>query len=271
MNKLEKYQIGLILLLILTVPEVPGSPLILTIQKEWKHSGFCSSNTNICWGTLLQGIPRVLTAASCVYPFNASTEIVTGMFREGNKRIFGTVHVHPDYRPDEKGNSVANLAVLFLNDFFPTDLTSTQVALMDMRNPLPHAGLLYDNADYRTVSIFHNDTCDSSETAAHGQDKIYTDLNCNTRPGGPLFHMVQDQVLIVGVVSSVPQRCSQSPCRLPVTYISPYSSWIEDRAAIELPDVPAMVLFNFLKLLAVIASLGGISFVFCCVMFLITG
>lgn len=162
---------------------------------------------------------------------------------------------------------------LYVDDPFP--VSGSLIGLMDIKERSSGVASVDTTSGLQEVPILGNDPC-FGQRQQTSQEELYAPQMCDTTLGSPLFQVHNNQSILIGLVSSIPQPSHGTPCLLRLTDISRHHRWLSDQSrdepapSIKLPKIPATVVFSFLKLLAVVSSLGGISFAFCCVMFLIS-
>nr|XP_029732699.1 uncharacterized protein LOC115268715 [Aedes albopictus] len=171
----------------------------------------------------------------------------------------------------------ADLAILFVDVPFPVNGSLVDFPDSGRKPSNSSVASLDTMSGMQEVPLFPDDPCLNTRDTTP-QDKLFIVSKCDTVPGSPLFHHQNSNgTVLMALVSSIPSNCHTTPCRIHLTDISRHREWLatelrdqEPAPSIKLPKIPATVVFSFLKLLAVVSSLGGISFAFCCVMFLIS-
>ncbi|XP_039433787.1 uncharacterized protein LOC120416168 [Culex pipiens pallens] len=247
-------------------------PLVVLVVQHSKTDPTFSSES--CRGTALDD-HRILTVASCVDRWSEDVEVLIGTsVCKAPDQPVDHVVLHPFYNPDLKTKSTANVAILFVNESLQVDGSFQAPNLPGSSEKTSGSAFLDTTPGWQQVPILQENVCRSQTS----NNTTLVPSTCNITLGSTLLQSGLSRTTLIGMVTSIPDQCP-SRCPLELTSLGSFSHWANhpklrppppSRASVQLPEVPASVIFSFLKLLAVIGSLGGVSFVFCCVMFLIS-
>ncbi|XP_062558054.1 uncharacterized protein LOC134222924 [Armigeres subalbatus] len=254
---------GLLLLVVavfasIVAADAHQTPWILTLHQR-RNCTDKMITKKICRGVVIDSW-RILTVASCV---RSGVDLVI----EGSCGVPDWVVVNASVDP------TADLAMLHMD--LPLPPSRSRIEFLNFKKASIGEVQLDTTRGMQKVSLLEGDVCAKTFWKTN-EGKLFIAPNCYTLPGSPLFFQESHRRVIIGLVSSIPEECNTTLCPIQVTDFSHYHDWFsqmfreEPNPSIKLPNIPATVVFSFLKLLAVISSLGGISFAFCCVMFLIS-
>ncbi|XP_055607332.1 uncharacterized protein LOC129755050 [Uranotaenia lowii] len=252
--------------------DIDLQPALVRIQPRWNEK-ITSEEERIdlrtCAGAVV-GHRHILTTASCLFP-DANKKMFRVLPFCGNKgQDVAELIVHQNYAPKDEYQSMGNLAVLVVKNDFSL-LTCPMYDLAKPTEKLANRSFFLDsNGTLQQIRLLKTDLEPDNELDIP-TDKAVIMTECEIEVGNPVLHERSDGEWFLGALMGfIPEQCGPTSLSPQLTLLNVHYLWI--RGVVEKPvsqEMPTMVVFNMLKLMTVVGSLSGISFAFCCVMYLV--